>query len=579
MNKIIKVICILLIGIPCSYGQVTHQVLNSNDSGTGSLRDIVSIAASGDTIKFDNLSASSVITLTSGQLDCGSKSLHIVGKVENGDTLTISGNESSRIFYFFEADYTSIEKLNLVDGYLTNGIVGQSKGAAVYWKGPGVFMMRDCRISNMNSELITSTGAGGSIYASASANGSVYLERLILENNNLNAMAINGGSILASAYKGNATLKDSKVINSSCSTTSENGYTNGIVFARSSLGELLVEGNEFSNNIVNSVSTAPVSIRGGVLFSTTNGGVAKIIGNTIASNRVNCISYWGAGIGMHCNDGHVQIKNNTISDNYGEQLANTGNYPITRYGGGVHVDMNEGKADFEGNLIIGNKSLAPNISVGGGIWLRAPFTTIIRNTILENESKSSAGLFIHSDSTYIVNNTICQNIGEGLSLFGNGIFSSNIFGDDVSATSSNITSEYNIYVNNPPQTTISDQTNVSLSQINLSPLQENGGPTWTKIPQAGSVAIDRGNPNDESDAQNGPINCIRDFGAAESYGHPTYMIGNLVFSNLLDAINHLGNQPGEIVLMRSCFEPSDVEIPENVTLVIPTGMFLKFIED
>src|SRR5947207_15036601 len=46
----------------------TLTVLSNADSGSGSLRDILTSASSGDTIVFDNTLKNGVITLTSGEL-------------------------------------------------------------------------------------------------------------------------------------------------------------------------------------------------------------------------------------------------------------------------------------------------------------------------------------------------------------------------------------------------------------------------------------------------------------------------------------------------------------------------------
>ncbi len=60
-----------------------------------------------------------------------------------------------------------------------------------------------------------------------------------------------------------------------------------------------------------------------------------------------------------------------------------------------------------------------------------------------------------------------------------------------------------------------DQANVLVSDINLGPLQNNGGYTPTHLPNYQSLAFNSGNPNDTSFAQNGTIIQRRDIGAAE----------------------------------------------------------------
>lgn len=74
-------------------------VLNNNDSGAGSLRDLIASATGGDTIVFDASMAGLTITLTSGELAL-SKNLTIDGDIDGDDKadVSISGNNISRVF-------------------------------------------------------------------------------------------------------------------------------------------------------------------------------------------------------------------------------------------------------------------------------------------------------------------------------------------------------------------------------------------------------------------------------------------------------------------------------------------------
>ena len=66
MNRILLSALFFIFAVIKSYGQLVHVVNSSADSGNGTLRSILSMAASGDTIKFDN--SISQVNLTSGQL-------------------------------------------------------------------------------------------------------------------------------------------------------------------------------------------------------------------------------------------------------------------------------------------------------------------------------------------------------------------------------------------------------------------------------------------------------------------------------------------------------------------------------
>ena len=93
-------------------------VLNTNDSGPGSLRDAIAIASSGDTIAFDPSLAGQTITLTSGELAI-TKNLDIEGL--GADDLTISGNHAGRVFDISGGATVTIAGLTIADGLADHG--------------------------------------------------------------------------------------------------------------------------------------------------------------------------------------------------------------------------------------------------------------------------------------------------------------------------------------------------------------------------------------------------------------------------------------------------------------------------
>ncbi|HJW28398.1 MAG TPA: hypothetical protein VJ508_04010, partial [Saprospiraceae bacterium] len=100
-------------------------VINTNDNGSGSLRDIISCAANDDTIHFD-LPLMSQITLTSGEIVIN-KNLTLAGPGIND--LTISGNNASRIFRLLTGKHLTLENLSLKNA---NAPVN---GGAIYSEG------------------------------------------------------------------------------------------------------------------------------------------------------------------------------------------------------------------------------------------------------------------------------------------------------------------------------------------------------------------------------------------------------------------------------------------------------------
>ena len=92
----------------------TLTVLNSLDSGPGSLRDTIAAASHGDTINFAKKVHN--ITLTSGELDI-TQNLDIEGPGPN--KLKISGNDASRVFDISAGETVTIAGLTITDGLAT----------------------------------------------------------------------------------------------------------------------------------------------------------------------------------------------------------------------------------------------------------------------------------------------------------------------------------------------------------------------------------------------------------------------------------------------------------------------------
>jgi hypothetical protein len=90
----------------------TFTVANLNDSGTGSLRAAIAAASSGDTIDFAR-GLRGIITLTGGEL-LVANSVTINGPGAN--EVSVSGNNSSRVFEVAAGQNVTISGLTITDG-------------------------------------------------------------------------------------------------------------------------------------------------------------------------------------------------------------------------------------------------------------------------------------------------------------------------------------------------------------------------------------------------------------------------------------------------------------------------------
>ena len=191
---------LLVMGGTSAAYAATIVVTNTNDSGSGSLRQAIVNAISGDTITF---TISGTITLTSGELAI-SKNLTMNGP--GASSLTISGGLSSRVFN--NSANLTLSGLAIQNGNdpssnggggifnsgtltLINSLVANNKallGGGIYNNG-GVVTITDSTISNNRADV----GDGGGIYNAS-------LSQLQLTNTTISSnFAENiGGGILSS---------------------------------------------------------------------------------------------------------------------------------------------------------------------------------------------------------------------------------------------------------------------------------------------------------------------------------------------------------------------------------------------
>ena len=154
-------------------GAATDTVTNCNDSGSGSLRQTVADASSGDTISFAMTPACSTITLTTGPIVLNTN-LTIDGPGVN--LLAVSGNGSYGIFQN-SSGTVDIAGLTLESGGTS---ASETLGGAI--SNAGSMAISDCVLSGNNA------GLGGAIYNS----GTLSITDSTLSNN---VASRNGGGI------------------------------------------------------------------------------------------------------------------------------------------------------------------------------------------------------------------------------------------------------------------------------------------------------------------------------------------------------------------------------------------------
>ncbi len=134
----------------------TLVVSNNDDSGTGSLRQAIADAASGDTIAFAHSLRGQTITLTSGELDI-TQSIAIDGLGAN--QLAVSGGGNSEVFNVSSGTTVTISGLTI-----TGGSANQGGGIS----NAGNLTLDDDVVTNNQAAgpVATTLGDGGGIYNS-----------------------------------------------------------------------------------------------------------------------------------------------------------------------------------------------------------------------------------------------------------------------------------------------------------------------------------------------------------------------------------------------------------------------------
>lgn len=421
-------------------------IINTNDSGAGSLRQSVLYAneSSGlDTIEFTGIPLNSTITLDSelGIFD----SLIIKGTTYgNAESVILDGNGVTRHFRISGDNDLTLENMTL-----TNGMSGES------------------------------SGGGGSINNSR---GDLVLNHTHVTNN----VSSNVGGGIAhgrgTGVFGSVTLNHSKVSGNSTTTS---GFSNSMGGGLYVDGDLILNHSTVSNN-----STVANLGQGGGVY--VGDGDLTLNHSTVSNNSTTGLLAKGGGISLSELADSITLNQSTISGN-----STSGNFAN---GGGLHVRNID--AVINQSTIVNNSSVAD----GSGLhWVNRPaennliaeYTLNLTNSILSDNNQTNGTVDNFYLNSYVFyGNALVTNINASNSIFGD---------PEVEITGTNTA---NIFTNKP----------------GLGPLQNNGGPTLSRLPNAASPALDSGSnvlatafTTDQRDIGfTRIINNVVDIGATES---------------------------------------------------------------
>lgn len=327
-------------------GVTGTKVTNTNDSGAGSLRQVILDAAAGSTIVFDSALFSAPQTITLNSELAVAKSLTIDGAAGGVVTPTISGPGAAcgtcfRVFNITGADVT-LKRLVIVNG-----------------KPAG--------------------GAGGGIFSS----GNLTIADSIVADN----ASSSGGGV---AINGFLTLMDSAIVSNTAT-----GLGGGVyVYASAVVSGSLFQGNSGTNggglNLTGSLWTTSTQFLGNTATSNYGGGLS-VNGelHMLETQFIDNVAAAGYGGGVYVDTAA-----------YGKDVlfrANRG-----RNGGGMYAF---GRADLTGVEFVSNTA-----TTGSGGGLLALSSTALTNTdFLSNTAGGAGGGLSTSGATVLIDTNFLSN--------------------------------------------------------------------------------------------------------------------------------------------------------------------------
>ena len=299
-----------------------RTVTNCNDSGSGSLRDVIGSANDTDIIDLTAL-ACSTITLTSGEIAVTVERLTIRGP--NGGLVTIDGGGTDRIFDH-TGSFLYLYNLALKHGFALN------KGGCVY--SSGSIYAYDSRFESCAVISDKPNAFGGAIYTL----GNLRLMRSVVTASTAHTSgggASGGGAMVMS----NLTMFESSIYGNSADSLTPSG-AGGIYAHDAYIGASTIEGNSafFGGGIV--------------LFGSSDETSMAVNNSTIANNSAYAIG----GIDVF-GSGHFYLLNSTIAFNCADSQHYDGRPYI--YGIGLRGDIATQPLILSSSIIANNDYCPP----------------------------------------------------------------------------------------------------------------------------------------------------------------------------------------------------------------------------
>lgn len=305
----------------------TITVTSQADSGIGSLRDAISNAADGDTIRFDLKRQSSITLLETLTV---AKSLTLDGGEERY-FLTINGNERTRIFSISEGATVTFKGLSITggraDGASGGGIDNKGNltlirsfvaGNTATGDGGGIYNHSSAALtvveSNFYCNIVQSEqdGRGGAIYNQ----GALSVESSLFTCNEAFGDRSAGGAIY-NGTSGTLSVTRSFVAGNISRSSSINGGAGGGIYNAGAI--IAISNSTIDNNVVG------VEGRGGGIYN--SGSIAALLNDTFSRNTsmVEVGGSVASGVGIYNLGRPIPSTNSILHDCVGVMIDNGGN--------------------------------------------------------------------------------------------------------------------------------------------------------------------------------------------------------------------------------------------------------------
>ncbi|HYG50955.1 MAG TPA: choice-of-anchor Q domain-containing protein, partial [Flavobacteriales bacterium] len=317
----------------------------------------------------------------------------------------------------------------------------------------------------------------------------------------------------------------------------------------------------------------------------SGGGAINHTAGTLVIDHCNLMYNHSTGYG-----GAISKSGGTIQVMHSHLFYNTS----VSYGGAVYLPPGSGHT-FSYCTFYNNHS----DDYGGAMYGFVANTDFDHCTFVGNDATTQGGAIYDWGSAVVLNLTNCTVVGNtsasvgGIECWGSSIVftitSSIVTGNtapanlDIWGAGAMLNSGGYNYIGDASYAGAvgTDNLSVTLASLNLTALQDNGSYTYTRMPQAGSPAINDGNPADVTDAQNATItDGMRDAGAAEYYACPdkrSSFFAHACSTYTVPSGNATYNTPGLTIAMDTI--PTSCGADSVMTIYIYIGDILAPVPD